>query len=901
MTSDIQDFPPFLPLNVFGSRLGPFYRPSGPCRKNCELFIFSPPGNRDIWAIQQMKKILASTIFYILLLIPAVIVFRNFFLSGPLAWGDAPHYYPEEASELFSVPLAWTNRGEVFGEPNLFLWLWPLMTLYGALSKLAGLGNDLIIRILFFFPSVILSFIGPALLTRYLKLPKVVSFFASLIYTFNTYFLLLIDGGQVGVALSYGLFPFALLFLKKLIDKADIKNFFLALIVVLLGSIADPRVMLISFLTLIIWTLVEAASQKKFAYLKNLIYLAPLGIAWLGANSFWIYPLLKNSIEAQSLGVTELRLVSLINPLFLFSPHWPTNVFGKIFPPQFYFIVIPLLIFSGLFKKSRQGLIFAFVFLAFSFLAKGSTPPLGSVYDWLIRLPFGSAFRDSSKFFVPVVLFGGILIGQSLSFIKNRWGLILAYLFLLFLVHPAFSGQLNFVLSNRTHSRDMQIIYENLRNEAGQDFFRTAWFPEREPMVFETEESPAGDAKELANFRPFAGINAGEDVFNFLNNEDFVQWFRVLGIKYLILSDDPRRPEKTAKEKEGWEEIVSLIENNKNLQRVNWGTQIPIYKVSDTYPRFFATKRLIAIVGPQIPLKNSPPPPAVYFEDGRLIPKELEAVDADSLMVVFNQKDKVDLMMSFLQGRFVSPYESSKSQWAIYYSEELLKYKYELLIRGVDFSDFDYGRGIAFSTNKEEELEFNFEVPQEGEYLFAARVMDPKEQITLKWEISQPMSLSKGNHKRIVKNTKGFEILNVVALIPKKEWNEAQELTENFLNRFSTLDSKNLDKLVEEDFQQVSSGKIGSSKYKFSIPEGYNWLIFTDSYHRLWKAEIDSQNFDSYPVYSMVNGFYTHGGKDIEIEFKGQENLKKGIAVSAFSILGITLGFLFFIYYKRLR
>ena len=59
--------------------------------------------------------------------------------------------------------------------------------------------------------------LGQVLLARYLKLGKVAQFFSSLIFVFNTYYLILVDGGQVGIALSYGLSPLIFLFLKNIL------------------------------------------------------------------------------------------------------------------------------------------------------------------------------------------------------------------------------------------------------------------------------------------------------------------------------------------------------------------------------------------------------------------------------------------------------------------------------------------------------------------------------------------------------------------------------------------------------------------------------------------------------------------------------------------------------------
>ena len=158
-----------------------------------------------------IKNNIKNIIYFILILIPLVVVFMPFFKSFHLVWGDAPFYWPEGLKELVTKPLIWTEKGIPFGGKNLALWLSPLMILYGSLNKFLGLNNDLIIRILFYFPSVAFAMVGMYSLTKYLKLSKIVQFFSIFVYIFNTYYLLLIDGGQVGVALAYGIFPLTIL------------------------------------------------------------------------------------------------------------------------------------------------------------------------------------------------------------------------------------------------------------------------------------------------------------------------------------------------------------------------------------------------------------------------------------------------------------------------------------------------------------------------------------------------------------------------------------------------------------------------------------------------------------------------------------------------------------------
>src|SRR3989344_1213942 len=201
---------------------------------------------------------LNNLLFILGLLVPALLAFRAFFLPGPLVFGDAPYFYPEGLKELVSNFYIWTNRGENFGGINKISWIYPLMYIYGFLYTSLGLNHDLIIRLIFYFPATILAFITPVFFGMFLGFPKIVLFFTSLVYGLNTYFLLLLDGGQVGVALAYGLFPLTFTLLLKLIQYNGKKSFLATLAFLLLLTLFDPRFTLIAFLAAVVWVLIEA-------------------------------------------------------------------------------------------------------------------------------------------------------------------------------------------------------------------------------------------------------------------------------------------------------------------------------------------------------------------------------------------------------------------------------------------------------------------------------------------------------------------------------------------------------------------------------------------------------------------------------------------------------------------
>lgn len=744
--------------------------------------------------------------FWLLVIIPAVLVFRNLFLPGILWGGDAPFFYPSAIEQLIARPNLFTERGIPFGGFNQVLWLWPLMYLFGVIGKF--LGSDVALRALFLFPSLILAGLGLYFLTKYLKFSGAVRFFAVLTYLLNTYYILLVDGGQVGVALAYGIFPFALLFLIK--DPFSIIGATLTSEALIL---ADPRIFAIAFFTTFLWRILE----KRFTF-KIFYIILPLIIL----NLYWFLPLLREGGLAISSEVNSLNLISLINPLFLFSPHWPANVFGKIAYPPFYFALVPVLIFgSFLFPKRDKFIsIFAFLFLLFAFLTKGGNYPFGFIYDFLVnKVPFGTAFRDSSKFFIPVMLFAGILIGKTMEKLKSYGLWVMGYLFFLFLIFPALLGKLNFLLSNHKVDSSFSAIYQNLKADPTE--FRTVWFPEKHPLAYETNEIPALNARDLVRFRPFAAMNAGEDVFNFLNNPKYVNWLRVLGIKYLFLSGDPRNPNPNESEQKAWREVEKLVNNTRGLIKQNWGTSFAVFQIPDVFPRRFSIDQLVAVIGADLASTQ----PAVYFEDGKLKPEMLMDKDPESLLILFNRGEEKDLTMSFLQKYFKNAFVANLSEWARYQAGEYLKYKYQLLLREFDFNDFDYNQGIAFSTNPGEKLKFRFTIPEAGKYILAVRRASLSQQ-KLFWEISE-MVLPKGKFEHEVVNNSALEVFNVIALIPLREYEEAQQKTRAFLGRYKV----------------TNSGEIKEARIS---PHAF-WQITTTSYN---------PGLESVPVYSMINGYY---------------------------------------------
>lgn len=864
-----------------------------------------------------------NLIYTLALLIPLLLAFRTLFLPSEVVWGDAPYIHTEDLKELISEPYAWVSRGSNFGGVNQLLWLSPIMFLYGILGAFFNLPNSIILKILFYIPSLAFSLLGTVLIGRYLKLGKIAKFFLSFIYLLNTYFLLLVDGGQVGVALSYGFFPISVLFVKKLFDKPHIKNLYIAITFLFLTFVADPRIGMIVLLTGLLWFLSECLVERDFASIRNLVLGLPLLLGTIALSFYWVLPTFKFMGVGGTVSGLNLNTVSLINPLFLFQPLWYFNQFGKVFPPPFYFAFVPTLVFAGLFlksKKQKEITSLVIVFLVFSFLTKGASAPLGSLYEWVLEnIPFSLAFRDSSKFFMPVVLFAGILIGKNVEVLYKKADryrylvLSIIYVYFLILILPALKGDLPGVLSKKDLPNDIQKVNELIKKEP-QNFFRTTWYPEKSPFSYNSSQKQSQDAISLVTERPFAALNAGEDPFNYMNTDSYLKTFDLLGIRYLVFSGNPRTTVYNSDEDKKWKELMDLASETTQLQRVNTDANIPVFvhKDSQLTQHISGYEKIYAVIGADS--QELLGVPAIYLEDGKFEPAFLQGISPESLVIVLNQKKEEDLAMSVLQKYFIPTKSSIRSNWSVFGKDEYLKWKYELLIRGVTFADFDFNLGLAFSTEPKEEISFTLAVPRDGEYFLAVRSLSDglKNPLTLSLEEdkneisyitaenfewwSKQVSLKKGKVNLSIQNSSGIHALNVVALIPSEEMQRAKNLSTSFLQYFQVVDTS---KPGKNDLgtarTNVNFEKVSLVRYKVEIPESTHWIVLSDSYSNLWSFKRHEMVQRSLPFDSMINTFYVEPKwASGELIFGGQKEVRWGIFLSFVSFMGLLIVYLAF-------
>jgi len=406
-------------------------------------------------------------IFYITFFLGFIfLIFRNWFLIPQIIGGDWPYFFPEMLRDPSVYFSSWNpGQGNGLGGVNP---IYSLGMFFGFTVFLAHTFSIpwVFIYKFFWFALPLLSGILSSIYLVKTIFPQSSLWqrlFSSFIFTTNTYFLMVVGGGQMGVALAYSLTPLVLARFIKLIDHSvasnknfqffppiagsrfggTIFNFQLALLAGLVLAIQvmfDPRIAYISMIAVAIYMILnlkknilntfsplEALAKWGYLILNNLII--PGFVAVL-LHAAWILPILffQSSLIPQGLtsadGFRFFSFADFSHAFSLLHPNWPENIFGKTYFLKPEFILLPILAFNGLLSISKNQiskihneaiLFFSLLALLGMFLAKGASEPFGFVNLWLFEhIPGFAMFRDPTKFYLLIALSYSVLIPFSI-------------------------------------------------------------------------------------------------------------------------------------------------------------------------------------------------------------------------------------------------------------------------------------------------------------------------------------------------------------------------------------------------------------------------------------------------------------------------------------------------------
>lgn len=783
----------------------------------------------------------------IVLILLSLLVFREIFSFKYLVSLDSVYFFNEAYVDLIKYINVWSSYNSPFGGVLMVQWLYPVTFIAGFIGKLFNLDWNILVRLFFYMPSIFLSIYSIQKLGSYFKFSDKGVFLMSIIYVFNTYFILLVDGGQLGVMLAYAILPLA-------IESILNTSFYRTTLILSLTGIFDPRFLIIAVIT--------GFLINKFNF-KKIFKLLPVMLVVLLINSYWIIPLLKVGTINVTTFVSELRLTSFLNPLFLYQPHWPYNEFGKVTYPSILFLIFPvLLVISSLFKPTKEKSYWMLLFIIFAFLVKGQSNPLGDIYSYIINtFSFASVFRDSTKFFAPLIIIYAMIVSRYYSEIKNKsLQLIIPILIFVPLVPGLISG-VNNNLSGTKNVNDLLRLKESIKSD---NFSRTVYIPQKPQLAYQTENNQAVDGRVLTDYLPFAADNYGsEDRFNFMLRDNYLNYFRSLGVKNIVYLSS-KKPE------------VANIDN--------------------PMPENYYIDKMAVVVGSPIGAQKLVPEYGVIFvEDGKTDLGRLLQVPSEKLFYVLNKKSLDDLIIAGLKNEFIDPSLLTESSWGKYLKDDYLTWKYQLLIREIDTKEINYNSGIILSTVENEKVDISYDFKKDIKYKIFIRTIAGKDSKgisvdnkqfkipsgnTFNW-IDQAIVFGQDTNNITLKNNGGFNVIGNILIIEENKYQSYYKDVKGKLNNYKIY---NL------------NSKLPVSKISFYPKSG--WLILNQSYNNLWRLR-DSQPF---PVNSITTGFVVDDGNlNKEPYFKGQKILDQSVKISLASVLGLVVSYLGYAVYTKSR
>ncbi len=523
-------------------------------------------------------------IVYFPVFILFLVIYKVVFINNPISGGDYESF-PISIINFFKnyafaswenkINLGWSNTGLLHGAPINFVYGWIGFILYKNISISE--------RLVWWLPFIFLSFISIIILTHKVFNNVIIKLFSIIVFSFNTYILLTISGGQIaGIGLAYSLTPLTIYSFIRMVEDYNLKYLLIFSLFVSLELIFDLRttyILLVGiylyFIICLSYEILEYKSIRVFDYLKRIILFTIVpGVTVFLLQSYWLIPMAvyqQNPLQQFGSAYTSFTSVKFFsfsrieNSISLLHPNWPENIFGLTHFMRPEFILLPILAFSSLLFLKRINkqqklyiLYFALLALIGAFLAKGANDPFGFVYLWMFaHIPGFIMFRDPTKWYLLVAISYSMLIPFTIwqvyqwlkcqnkvkilnlkyqlksksSFINLQNVFLFAvFVYLLFLIRPALLGQLSGTFRSTPVPNDYIKLQKYLSSQ--NNYSRTLWMPVPQRFGYYSNTHPEISAED------FYKVYNPALVVNQLKSVGAEKQLQEAGVEYIIVPYD---------------------------------------------------------------------------------------------------------------------------------------------------------------------------------------------------------------------------------------------------------------------------------------------------------------------------------------------------------------------------
>lgn len=565
-------------------------------------------------------------VLLLLLAVSVVIHWRWVFVPQIFGGGDFSSFLksPQELNALFAPPVVWDSLwGNGFGTYNIIMAVYPMYLAMGILAK-AGINLAWILKITNFFPAVVLTPICSFLLFRRVSGSKIGAFVGSVVYSYNTYILLLQKGGILLINISYALVPLFLYYSSRALAEKSFRLAFVAGIVGFAVSSFDFRLFYLAAFLQSLYFLFFLARSRFMGFIRSCQLFSLIIFIPLLVSAYWLLPTFLSGKAASNTAIASGLFgwdVTLSHAVAFFHPFWDS---GKSLPPGTmspipgYLYLLPIISLFGLFKVKRfPDLPFYLLVLLLGFLlVKQSAPPFPNLYLWLFKnFPGFNAFRESSKFFLFIGLGYGALISASLATFQQSRRWMFKYWPAIFLV-ASFLLEARFLATGQAKGmfvpKSVPSLYLDYRQKllGNSSFGRVLWVPSYSAWSYSSPLHPKVSAYSLymerlqgllasyPNYMPLANpsrvATKNYSILEIFSQDFSLSYLRLLGISSIAVpASDPNLEDDLFNDTYGLyadrPALVSFLDKLPYLSKDKSFSGLDIYEVSSPAAQFFVS------------------------------------------------------------------------------------------------------------------------------------------------------------------------------------------------------------------------------------------------------------------------------------------------------------------------
>jgi len=324
------------------------------------------------------------------------------------------------------------------------------------------------------------------------------------------------------------------------------------------------------YLPFLLLAFLTGFSRPYRDYLKRSTLLLGLtAVIYVVFSAVWIVPIAMGSFNASENFLLSRRVVyfystntglleslSLQTPVFWGPMYMFVNTSESLVPLwKACTFAVPAIAFGSLLFRRSKLIIWLVLFaLVFIFLGKGTNPPFGGFYDWLVfdspaLSSFGNIFRTPQKWLVPLAFCYSLMVGFTVSYLlgwvrdRIRWSILVKFLFVLIVAalvavplvagYPLLSGDLGGFMRPKQLSQDTVELTRWMEGEE-TDYKMIDW-PQTQKWGSPRPVPPRGSF--FGEFIPMGYIFLQDAVFRYSspNTARIGELFSAVNIGYIVV------------------------------------------------------------------------------------------------------------------------------------------------------------------------------------------------------------------------------------------------------------------------------------------------------------------------------------------------------------------------------